>query len=148
MTFSTSDVAACCSSASSRSRLSRAIGVWPAGTERTGCGFGGVAALWLQGLSGLRFSLLDACFKALFHCLHPRTEGKPSYRVRAAPAMGWARLRYERQKPSRHLPSGIHLASASHTRIALKFTSFYWRLVVIPLTDMRTCARNADCSTD
>ena len=98
-----------------------------------------IVALQLRRRPGARLSLFaTCCFGALLHCLHPRTEGKPSYRVRAAPAMGWARLRFERQEPSRHLPSGIHPASASHTRIALKFASFHRRLVVIPLTDMRT----------
>ena len=47
MTLSTSAVAACCSSASSRSRVSRATSAfWPAGAEpRRGMAFGALRAL-------------------------------------------------------------------------------------------------------
>ena len=74
MTCSTSDVAASCSSASSRSRMSSCdfVSLPVAGTA-TPCGLRRIAAL--QRLGALRFYCFAACFVAPSHCL-PRGSGQ------------------------------------------------------------------------
>ena len=87
MTLSTSAVAVCCSSASSRSRVSRAT-LFPCRLRGTATACG----LWREHLAALRFNRFATYFGASSHC-SPEARERSSYQLKVAFRKGLAERR-------------------------------------------------------